>query len=305
MQVISELTYTDVKCDIPKYNQNYFKDNYVVPYTKGFTEYLIAVSTRYSPVTYCYAGDNIIGVSLRYYGEYTESELGLLRNFINNELIVYDIGANIGVHTQAFAKSAKHVYAFEPNKNNYKLLEINTAHDNNVSLFDCAISNDIGYTHIEQYELGNVGNFGECRITEQGQLCTMSTIDYMVKHNEIEPPHVIKIDVEGHENQVFEGMEETIKNHLPVIFYEAMHCDLGSIYDLLHGLGYTLYWFPVQNYNPNNYYKNAENIFGNGGVLNILAVPFHVNAKTNLPIVLDRDDTYAKVIERLTNAKQN
>lgn len=305
MQLTSELEFKNIELIKERYNLAYYKDNYVLPYIKGFTEHVLCCPTRYSPITYCYRGDNIIGVSLAYYGEYTEQELGLLRNFINNTSIVYDIGANIGVHTQAFAKSGKHVYAFEPNKNNYKLLELNTVHDNNVTLFDVAISDKTGTAKIEQYELGSIGNFGECKLTDVGQDCETTTIDQLINDNIIEPPHVIKIDVEGHEQNVFVGMAETIRNHLPVIFYEAMHCDLQSIYDMLNGLAYELYWYPVGNYNPNNFYNNKENIFGNGGVLNILAIPFHINAKTNLPKVLDRDDTWAKAFDRIQqqNAK--
>lgn len=304
MQITSELVFTDIDTNHSVYNLNYYKDRFTVPYTKNFTEHLLACPTRYSPITYCYRGDNIIGISLAYYGEYTEQEIDLLKNFLNTETIVYDIGANIGVHTQAFSKYAKHVYAFEPNSNNYKLLELNTIYDKNVTLFDCAISNDIGYTHIEQFELGTVGNYGECKIVEDGQLCTMSTIDYMVEQNEILPPNVIKIDVEGHENSVFEGMERTIKKYLPVIFYEAIHCDLSSIYDILNDNGYTLYWFPVGNYNPNNFYKNTNNIFGQGGVINILAVPKRIDLKTNMPRVLDRDDTWIKTVERLQSQNE-
>lgn len=307
MQLTSQLTYSELNNKPIIYNQNYYLDNYTVPYIEKFTEYLVGCPTRYSPVTYCYRGDNIIGLSLMHYGEYTEMECNLLRNFINDSTIVYDIGSNIGVHTQAFAKTAKHVYSFEPNNNNYKLLEINTYHDKNVSLYKYALSDSVGIAKIEQYELGSIGNFGECKLTDVGQDCKMTTIDELVNTRQIEPPHVIKIDVEGHEQNVFRGMRETIKHNLPVIFYEAMHCDLISIYDMLNQFGYELYWYPVNNYNPNNFYKNKNNIFGHGGVLNILAVPFHIQCNTNLPKVLDRDDTWHNAFHRLqkTDAKSD
>jgi FkbM family methyltransferase len=307
MERTSEISYKDVSVEVPKYDQDFYKDNYVQLYVEGFTNHVRLKPTRYNPAFAHFLTDNIIGISLEYYGEYTEQEINLLRNFINSETIIYDIGANIGYHTNAFAKFAKHVYAFEPNELNYKLLEINTFHDKNVTRFDYAISNDIGVTQIEKFELGKPGNYGECRLTEDGQLCDMTYIDYLVRTKTIEPPHVIKIDVEGHEYPVFEGMSETIKNHLPVIFYEAMHCDLASIYDMLKGLGYALHYFPCANYNPNNFYKNQQNIFGQGGVLNILAIPFHVDAKTNLPEVISRDDTWELAVKRIqeANAKQN
>ncbi len=61
---------------------------------------------------------------------------------------------------------------------------------------------------------------------------------------------------------------------------------------MMIGLSYTLYWFPVPNYNPDNFYKNNQNIFGDGGVLNILAIPPHVNAKINLLPVSSNTETY-------------
>jgi len=307
MERTSEITYTNVDIDMPKYNMNYYKDTYTMMWEPGFSEYVTSASTRYSPVFYHYNTDSIIGVSLRYYGEYTEQELMLLRNFLNPAAIVYDIGANIGYHTVGFAPFSKHVYAFEPNELNYKLLKTNTFHNKNVTCLEYAISNDIGVTQIEKFKLGEPGNYGECRITEDGQLCDMTYIDYLVRQKIIEPPHVIKIDVEGHEWPVIEGMTETIKDNLPVIFYEAHHCDTKSIYDFLSNIGYKLYWFPCANYNPNNFYKNQQNIFGQGGVLNIIAIPFYINVKHSLPEVISRDDTWADCYKRLTeaNAKQD
>lgn len=306
-QLTSEIKFSDVEVSIPKYNNNFYKDNYTTVYEHGYTEYLRASPTRYNPAFYHYTTDNIIGISLAYYGEYTEQELNLLYNFLDSESIVYDIGANIGYHTVGFAHKSKHVYAFEPNKLNYRLLETNTHHFKNTTLFPYAISDSVGTTQIEQFTLGTSGNYGECRITDVGQICDKTTIDTLVNSKKILPPRLIKIDVEGHEYPVFHGMQQTIREHLPVIFYEAMHCDTQSIYDLLTSLAYKLYYFPCANYNPQNFYNNKNNIFGQGGVLNILAVPFHIDIKTNLPLVISRDDTWMLAVERIqkSNAASN
>jgi FkbM family methyltransferase len=298
--VTSELKFTNINVKPELYNLNYYKDEYTLLYEKGFTEHLDSVCTRYSPVFYFYRGDNIIGNSLKFYGEYTEGELQLLSNFLQPGYVVYDIGANIGVHTVAFAKQAKHVYAFEPNKHNFKLLDINTTHNRNVTIYDCAVGDTVGTTQIEHISLDVEGNYGECRITDNGQVCDVVTIDSLVHSKEILPPNLVKIDVEGYEWPVIQGMLQTIKDNLPVIFYEAMHCDLVSIYDTLVPLGYELFYYPCPNYNPNNFNKNKDNIFGQGGVLNILAAPFYFQIKTNLPKVISRDDTWADCYKRLT-----
>jgi FkbM family methyltransferase len=305
MKITSELKFTDIT-DMVKnhgYDPMYQKSNAILIAEKGFSEHLLCIKTRYNDIFWFYQTDNIIGASLYHYGEYTEQEIMLLRNFFNNEYVVYDIGANIGVHTVAFAKQNKHVYAFEPNELNYKLLKMNTVADNNVTLYDVAVSNDVGATHIEEFKLTDMGNYGECKISDHGQVCEMITIDELVKRDKILPPHLVKIDVEGHEWEVIQGMDQTIRNNLPTIFYEALTADLPSIYNYLNSLGYRLHWFPCMNYNPNNFRNNKENIFGGGGVLNILAIPFHVQVQTNMPQVISADDTWAKAVERLQ--KQN
>jgi FkbM family methyltransferase len=306
MKITSELKFTDITDSVKNhgYNPVYQKSNHIVVAEKGFTEHIHCTKTRYSDAFWFYNTDSIIGASLYYYGEYTEQEIMLLRNFMNSEYVVYDVGANIGVHTVAFAKQNKHVYAFEPNVLNYRLLKMNSIADNNITLIDKAVGKTAGTAKIEEFSLTKMGNFGECKISDTGQDCDMVSIDELVKTKQILPPNIVKIDVEGYEWEVLQGMDDTIRNNLPVIFYEALTADLSSIYNYLNGLAYTLYWFPCNNYNPHNFRNNKENIFGHGGVLNILAIPFHLNVNTNLPKVLDADDTWEKAVQRL-QAQQN
>ena len=48
--------------------------------------------------------DNVIGKSLRIYGEWAEHELSILRSFISPGATVVDVGANIGTHTLPFSR---------------------------------------------------------------------------------------------------------------------------------------------------------------------------------------------------------
>lgn len=305
MDITSHIKIKEIPVTIPRHELGYYKDTYSL-LVDSYTDYIVGTDTRYTPCFYFYKGDTIIGQSLQWYGEYTEQEINLLRQFIHKQCVVYDIGANIGYHTLGLAENAKHVYAFEPNDKNYHLLQLNTQYQKNVTIFDYAISDDIGVCQIEDFPLGSEGNFGECKITEDGQLCDMTYIDYLVRTKIIEPPQLVKIDVEGHEWHVIQGMDETIKNNLPVIFYENMHGnDLGKIYDYLTQLAYKVYWFPCMNYNPHNHKREQRNIFGQGGVMNALAIPFHMDVKTNLPEMISSTDTWEDTIKRLQNAKQD
>lgn len=259
--------------------------------------------TRYSDMFWLYSNDTIIGQSLRYYGEYTELEIELLKNFIKPHFTVYDIGANIGYHTLAFSKLAQDVYAFEPNKKNLELLRKNVGNCENVVIYDSACSDQNTKMYVEDFDTTKPGNYGEMRMLETGQECESVRIDDIA---DIFGPDLMKIDVEGHEIQVLKGSLETIQQYKPIIFYEAHGNDLPEIYDLLIGLDYTLYWYPCRNYNPNNYLKNSNNVFGHGGVVNILALPNNKYGQvTNLITVTHRHDTIQNAVKRALARTEN
>jgi hypothetical protein len=103
-------------------------------------------------------------------------------------------------------------------------------------------------------------------------------------------------------------MRETIRKSTPVILYEAMHgSGFDEIYDFLHTeLGYSIYWFPAMNYNPKNYNNVSQNIFGQGGVINCLAIPQKLKVDVRgLEPMIDRDDTHTKFIQRMIEKRGN
>jgi FkbM family methyltransferase len=257
---------------------------------------LDSAPTRYCDSFYFYANDLFIGRSIKYYGEYTHKEVELLAKMITKDSVVYDIGGNIGYHTVAFASMAREVHSFEPNNKNFHLLEKNTESLDNVYLYNCAASNVDGISYISDYDPEGMGNFGKCEMVvgEHGQICRTFCIDSLT----LPPPTMMKIDVEGHELKVFQGAAKTIAAHRPVIFYEAMHgSGFDEIYDFLTALGYKLYWFPVFNFNPENFKGNSHNIFMNSGVINIIAAPPRINLN-GLPELTGRDDNSDAFIAR-------
>jgi len=91
--------------------------------------------------------DEIIGRHLREYGEYQQKEINLLVGLLDRvdakQKVVWDIGANIGVHTMAFSKHCAFVCSWEANPQNFKLLRLNTQGKlaPNVKVHNIAISN--------------------------------------------------------------------------------------------------------------------------------------------------------------------
>jgi FkbM family methyltransferase len=131
------------------------------------------------------------------YGEYQQKEidmlLGILSNNVKNNIIVYDIGANIGYHTLAFSKHVRHVYSWEASPQNYKLLKMNTQGKiaSNVTTFNTAIHNrETDAICIEEFDPSTTGNFGAVRVGVKGVGIQARFLDSYI--NEIVPPTCIK-----------------------------------------------------------------------------------------------------------------
>jgi hypothetical protein len=178
-------------------------------------------------------------------------------------------------------------------------LQNNTKQLDNVTVFDVACSDGNTDMYVEDFDLDIPGNYGEMHMRDSGQLCTSKRIDDI---DDIYAPDLIKIDVEGHELQVLRGSLETITEYKPIIFYEAHGNDLDDIYTLLDNLGYKLYWFPCSNYYHNNHKRCETNVFGNGGVLNILAL--HGYPKINNLLPVKHNESYQVCVENYLKSLQ-
>jgi len=242
-----------------------------------------STQTRYCKRFFFYANDEMIGHSLARYGEYSQAELTLLLSVLTNNAIVYDVGANIGYHTTAFASVAKHVYAFEPHPRNYAMLTINTASLTNVTTVNCAVSQTQGHVYVSDFDPEQVGNFGAVCVTAEQTAISVPCMT--LDHAGLAPPDLIKIDVEGHELDVLYGCQEIIQQRFPVIYYEAHESkNLKEIYEMLEPLGYRFYWAQVNNYNPDNFAGNEENIFGGSALMSILAWPKNLSELSMTPV---------------------
>jgi len=253
------------------------------------------VRTRYQDIFTIYSNDDIVGDSLRRYGEYQQIEIDVLMQLINERTVVYDIGSNVGYHTTAFASRAALVYGFEANPEHFKVLQTNIGNRSNCILFNLAVSSVEGDILVERFDSSVVGNYGAVRVgAVKGVRVPKRSIDSM----NIAPPDLIKIDVEGHELDVLRGAYHTIKQHRPVIYLEAQETeDMPEIYFILTGLGYRLGWCVVRNYNIDNFRKNPVNVFGDNAIFSIIAFPPDSKHTWPLP-VQGPDDTWQKLIER-------
>ncbi len=175
-------------------------------------------SIEYNPV---YDG---IGWPIYFTGSFEKDELECCKNFINNSSVIFDIGANIGLHTVHYASLAKQgvVYAFEPSKYTYQILQKNSEQFDNIitSNFAIAKQNSISdFYESENDALSGLKNTNRAPIRSKTKTLTIKG-DVFCELFNINKVDFIKIDVEGLETDVLESFENTIKLNKPVIFCE-------------------------------------------------------------------------------------
>ena len=148
---------------------------------------------------------------------------------------VYDLGAFIGYYAMFFARqvgSAGCVYAFEPNARNFNEATFNVGlnHLDNVQLFHLGLgATSERLTFVVDGDYPARGTFDPARQAAACQqhdperlVIEVDSLDHIIQEKKLKKPDFIKIDVEGFEDQVLAGMENTLSAHHPDLFIE-MH----------------------------------------------------------------------------------
>jgi len=142
--------------------------------------------------------------------------------------IVLDIGANVGNHTVAFARSAEVVHAFEPNPTaRERLHAIIAAHScQNVIVHPVGLGESPGEREFFENAAGNLGSstFVAARAESFAAVNRRSLRiergdDYLAEHG-IDRVSLVKLDVEGLEVEVLRGLRRTIAASRPLIIME-------------------------------------------------------------------------------------
>jgi FkbM family methyltransferase len=146
----------------------------------------------------------------------------------------FDIGANVGFFTLVGARlvgpSGK-VFAFEPVPQNAEAVRGNVGLNGftNVTVIEKAVSrrSGAGELILSSHPGGATLITGDIAPPDMVGMAsvTLVSIDDVVAKGEIPPPDVVKIDVEGAEVEVLEGMTETIRKYRPILIYEIDDAD--------------------------------------------------------------------------------
>jgi FkbM family methyltransferase len=178
---------------------------------------------------------NLGGSFLRYLTGDAEPEVqDALAELIEPGQTVYDVGANIGFFTILCSRLVGpqgKVYAFEPIPENLVTLRHNIALNKltNVVVVEQALSASTGTAEMfvspwSAFHSLNVDGASkrENHGPDGGQITVATvTLDEFVQGDGISPPDLIKLDVEGAELLVVEGMRATLRSVQPLLLVEV------------------------------------------------------------------------------------
>lgn len=198
---------------------------------------------------------------------------------IENDEVIWDVGASIGLFTMwAAVRKRRTVVAFEPEAQNFSILEANHFLNKNqiqglLHTFCIALSDkvDSDFIYLRDYGAGEHGKILGQRLARGGisdfkphhvQSILSFTLDYLVRYFNIPQPTFLKIDVDGSEYKILTGAEEALKNgKIKSIYIEL---DIKSPHysktiRILLNHGYKeIHRFPVVKLSG-GYYKNLFN----------------------------------------------
>lgn len=176
---------------------------------------------------------------------------------IEQEDVFYDVGANVGTYACLCTAVCEHVVAFEPVPENRDRLKENLSLNANAdrwTVVPVALSDMHGSATMERH--GELPGSGAHRFAEDGELIVdQESADSLIESEGLPTPDVVKIDVEGAELSVLEGMRETLSSvrllycevHREVLTdadvdaIETLLAENGFVIDRVHDRGGTYY----------------------------------------------------------------
>lgn len=143
--------------------------------------------------------------------------------------VFYDIGSNVGFFALIAARAvggAGQVYAFEPAPDTADCLRANVQRNGfrNVTVLEMAVGATAGTAEffITKHPGGPTLKGQDKALDLKKRIpVRVETIDRLIATGRIAPPDVVKIDVEGAELDVLQGMSNTLVRHRPSIIYEV------------------------------------------------------------------------------------
>lgn len=216
----------------------------------------ITLTTKSGIVLICDPLDErALPIEILNFGDYEDTEMRMIKQFLHSNAVVLDIGANMGWYSLNLSKAVPSgsVIAFEPIKRTFEHLKKNIALNGfkNIRVYNFGLSDKKGV--FELYYDPKLTGAASLKDLYKGSKkekirCQLKRLDdFIFKIT----PHIdfIKCDVEGAELFVVKGALEVLKKTKPVLFLEMLRkwsAKFGyhpnDLIRLLDGIGYNCYY---------------------------------------------------------------
>ena len=207
-------------------------------YSEGFSDDLIQRMSKiehpnYESI-YVFEGQDTISNVVRQ-NQIWEDEFckKLAENYVEGTDFL-DIGANIGLNSirmNQIKKVTGTIHLFEPQPDVFLMLKYNTRNLNR-KLYNMALSDKNGYSSFTQ----KTENVGGTQIGDNLEISIATArLDDFPFPNTIS---LMKIDVEGHEENMLKGGKETIMKYKPTIIIEIWPHKKEAVTQILNSFGY-------------------------------------------------------------------
>jgi FkbM family methyltransferase len=166
------------------------------------------------------------------------------------DLIIADVGGNIGLTTYYFKDYAKRVYIVEPAKLHQKTIETMLDYNKitNVTLCPYAITNKNGTTKFYHNENSTMYSLSDAvnEKKDDYEEVEIVTFDEFMKRNKLDHLDILKLDVEGSECEVVasEGFKKYAPNIKVVLgeWHSWAKCEQVQFANMFTDLGFQFRW---------------------------------------------------------------
>jgi FkbM family methyltransferase len=173
-------------------------------------------------------GDLILPAIMKDYSRIDEGTYEEGNVVLNENDVVFDCGAHIGLFSSLAAFKKCNVFAFEPAPNNIFYLEKSKfIYPELINICPYALSNLEGYAKLETAELeSSEAHIINQTMEEEGTIqVETTTIDKFVEKNNILKVDFIKADIEGAERLMLMGAKKTLARFAPKLSICTYHLD--------------------------------------------------------------------------------
>jgi FkbM family methyltransferase len=228
-----------------------------------------------------FSKDDAIGKSLSNYGEWAMPEIELLLSLVEPGDVVVDAGANIGMHTLAFASKIAPtgmVHSFERQPLVFDALKCNVLRNGvrNTKLYHTSLGSPEGVIGVPRIDVTRSASLRETNLTPfNPKIGLYDTASVRALDDiKLSACGLIKIGAESMSATVVAGATETIRKLRPFVFCEANTIrNALRLIDANPWLDYKLFFVRSRSFRENNFKNNSTNIFPNAWESAVLAAP--------------------------------